>query len=234
MLGKWELSWNKQRIILENQESKRPWTYELTQPTYCSHCGRSLLRGKFCWDKIRHENLQFAEKVFQLGLYYPRYKLEEQPQADILTQHILALKDDHEFSQPIGESMAMTLLNNYREMLDADFLVPVPSYGNNSDHSMAICEVISEHIRKVMNIKIKVQNALKKILDTKLHMLPSGPARKEMVNDMFVSNEGISVTGKNIILVDDLLTTGDAKSKCMKILKLNGAKKIWVYVAAGT
>jgi predicted amidophosphoribosyltransferase len=231
----WDLSWSPQKIFLHNIETGVDWTYELATPPYCNHCGRSLLRGQFCWDTIRHENLQSSDKVFHLGLYYPRTKLDKQPKTDILTQHILALKDDHSFAQPIGQSMAMTILNTYKEMMDADLFVPVPSYGTNFNHSSALCDVMSKHLQNSLNRRIDVHNCIQKIMDVKLHMAQSGvDSRKELANNMFVANDSISVQGKNIILVDDLLTTGDSKNKCIRILKFHGAKKIWVYVAAGT
>ena len=64
-------------------------------------------------------------------------------------------------------------------------------------------------------------------------MLPGLTERQEAVEGMFVSSDKISILGKNVILVDDLLTSADTKGECLKILKKYGAKKIWVYVAAG-
>ena len=235
MKGSWNLKWSKERVFLQNPTTEKKWTYELAEPPYCLHCGRSLVRGSFCWDDIRHQNLQFTDKTFQLGTYYPTAKVEElQPETDILTQHILGLKSDHEYAQPIGEAMAMSMINNYREMLDADLMIPIPSYDTNENHTNALCNVISEHIQKTMGKTIDVQTGITKTTSTKLHMLPSGTAREEVINEMFVSNDNMSVIGKNVILVDDLLTRGDAKNKCTRIVKLKGATKIWIYVTAGT
>lgn len=50
---------------------------------------------------------------------------------------------------------------------------------------------------------------------------------------MFTAAQNIDVEGKDVILVDDMLTTGDTKSECIRILKNNGVRKIWIYVAAG-
>lgn len=64
-------------------------------------------------------------------------------------------------------------------------------------------------------------------------MLSSRADREEEVKGMFIAKNDIDIMKKNVLLVDDLLTTGDTKSECIRILKNNGALKIWVYVTAG-
>ena len=143
------------------------------------------------------------------------------------------MKNDNHYAEIIGTAMALTVINNYKEMLDADVLVPAPSFGSTFNHSYALCETISAHLNKTMNLNLLVNNAIDKVRNITLHRLSTREEREEAVEGMFEKNSSISVMGKDVILIDDLLTTGDTKKKCIKILKENGAKKVMVYVAAG-
>lgn len=49
--------------------------------------------------------------------------------------------------------------------------------------------------------------------------------RFESVKNNFISRGDLS--GKNILLVDDVLTTGATLSECARVLKNAGAKKVW-------
>lgn len=46
------------------------------------------------------------------------------------------------------------------------------------------------------------------------------------------SAKNSNLTGKNIILIDDVTTTGSTLNECAKILKQNGAKSVWGVVIA--
>lgn len=232
MSEEWDVNWTSERVLLHNNITGKNWTYELVSPPCCNICGKELVRGK-CWDYDRHSNLVQAERTFQMGFYFPSARQELQASSDILSQHILNLKDHSQYARPIGTAMAMTLINNYKEMLNVQFFVPVPSYGTDCNHAASLCEIISKHVENTLGIKIPVQIALNKIKNITLHKLRSRSERQEAVIGMFTPSSSISVVGKDIVLVDDLLTTADTKSECIKILKMHGAKRIWVFVAAG-
>jgi len=127
LIEDWNLSWENGKVILGKKSSEKIWHYDLTTPPYCDICGRSLVRRKICWDSERHKNLELAEKTFQMGFYFPYTKLDLQDESDILSQHIIRMKNDNGYAELIGTAMALTVVNNYKEMLDADILVPSPS-----------------------------------------------------------------------------------------------------------
>jgi len=212
--------------------SEKHWTYELLEEPYCVKCGNSLFRGSMCFDSHRHNCLTLADGSFQLGKYYGTTKLNRQDESDILTQHIHLLKDDSSFAEPIGTAMALAIINKYKILQDANLLVPIPSYEKLKNHSYALCEIICDHLQ-TSGITVSINPALRKIKDIKLHMLSNLDERQEAVHGMFESTADVAVRGKDVILLDDILTSGDTKGECIRILKMNGVRKIWVYVAAG-
>ena len=56
--------------------------------------------------------------------------------------------------------------------------------------------------------------------------------RKENVQGVFSLARGADVAGKRILLVDDILTTGQTASQCAKVMKDAGAASVDVLVAA--
>jgi len=60
------------------------------------------------------------------------------------------------------------------------------------------------------------------------------PQRAENIRGAFrVAHPG-KVAGRNVLLVDDVLTTGTTVSECARILRKAGAKEVWVATAART
>ena len=57
-------------------------------------------------------------------------------------------------------------------------------------------------------------------------------ARDLTVRNAFEVVKPDSVTGKNILLVDDVFTSGATASYCAKVLKKNGAGKVYVFTLA--
>ncbi len=56
--------------------------------------------------------------------------------------------------------------------------------------------------------------------------------REKILNGVFAAAEKINLRGKNILIVDDIFTTGTTCRECAKILKSLGAEKIFVMAFA--
>lgn len=56
--------------------------------------------------------------------------------------------------------------------------------------------------------------------------------RKENVQNRFRAGHGADVSGKKLLLVDDILTTGETASQCAKVMKDAGAVSVDVLVVA--
>ena len=54
----------------------------------------------------------------------------------------------------------------------------------------------------------------------------SAAARRENVRGVYAPVKPEEISGKTILIVDDIITTGSTLSECAKILKAEGAKKI--------
>jgi ComF family protein len=60
------------------------------------------------------------------------------------------------------------------------------------------------------------------------------PQRAENIRGAFRVEHRERIDGQNILLVDDVLTTGTTASECARVLRKAGAKKVWVATVART
>ena len=60
----------------------------------------------------------------------------------------------------------------------------------------------------------------------------SGKARRNNLKGAFTVNRPGEVDGRNVLLVDDILTTGSTVDECAKVLRKAGAKRIEIFTIA--
>jgi ComF family protein len=79
-----------------------------------------------------------------------------------------------------------------------------------------------------IRFKIPVLDILKRIRETKTQVGMTNLQRKLNVKNVFeIINHKSEIINKNILLVDDVVTTGSTLMEAAKILKKNGAKKVF-------
>lgn len=91
---------------------------------------------------------------------------------------------------------------------------------------------LAKGLSKELGVPIS-KNALIKVKDYSHHEL-SGMKRADAVKDAFSKVDTADINGKNIILVDDIMTTGSTVNECSRILKEMGASFIAVVNVAKT
>jgi len=213
--------------------------YNIITGKICSICGdpRMLkIQGEFhCLESYLHNSLKDTDGIFQLGYYHKKYSTAKLMENDMLSKDILGLKNDPNYAIPLAKSMFLLMKNYFPILLDVDVIVPVPNHVDDSNsHAKAVAlsnELANEYIRA--GKQVNVVHALSKIKNISTHNL-SRSEREETVKNMFQFNTKESVRGKNVALVDDVLTAGNIKGKCASILKENGAKKVWCFIAGRT
>lgn len=113
-----------------------------------------------------------------------------------------------------------------------DMIVPVPLHSlkkrerefNQADR---LAKYLSSALHVPMNTKI-----LKRVAPTQSQTRLTRQERTENVKKAFALREPLDLKGMNIILIDDILTTGATTSACAGILRKAGAAKIQVWTVA--
>lgn len=95
------------------------------------------------------------------------------------------------------------------------------------DQSELIAREIARNIKK-----IKFEKVLKKVKNTKKQSLLKRKERANNVKNAYeIMNEQI-ICNKEIILFDDIYTSGATTNECARVLRENGAKKVTVFTLA--
>lgn len=91
--------------------------------------------------------------------------------------------------------------------------------------------LIAEVLGSAIGIPVQ-SDILKKIKKTKPQMSLSREERLTNLAGAYAVSDRAAVRGKNIILLDDVKTTGATLKEAAKVLKQAGAKKIWAITVA--
>ena len=144
-------------------------------------------------------------------------------------------------------SIAKTLAQYRRSDLEnagADYIVPVPMHRlRRADRGVNSPDFIAEELGRSLKIPV-VRHFIRRVRPTNLQHTLSQRARGENVADAFVwSSPGFrdrlgfrlfssSIAGKNVLLIDDILTTGSTCNEVTKVLLSAGASSVTVAVLA--
>ncbi len=119
----------------------------------------------------------------------------------------------------------------YRYLSFYDIIVPVPmSKEKRRKRGYNQTELIAKKVAKTIGISYKKLLYKKSGIATQSTLLRY--SRSSNIRNAFYIKDYLEVKDKNIILLDDIFTTGATAYECAKVLKEAGAKDILVVVIA--
>ena len=118
------------------------------------------------------------------------------------------------------------------ELKKYDSIIPVPmSKNKKSRRGYNQTELISKSLAKELGLEYN-NKSLVKIKSNQTQSTLTEKERFENVKNVFEVEHKELIKGKNIILFDDILTTGATIDECSKVLKKNGVNDIVVLTLA--
>ncbi|WP_372367628.1 ComF family protein [Candidatus Uabimicrobium sp. HlEnr_7] len=134
-----------------------------------------------------------------------------------------------------GQLLASLLFRNIARMpflQKIDFIIPVPMTAKKRiQRRYNQAEIIATHLSKKMQVYCMKRN-LVKIKNTKNQSSLSKEQRKQNVRNVFHLVNKSSLYQKNILLIDDICTTGNTLQACIKALKTAKCKNIYIATIA--
>jgi ComF family protein len=119
-----------------------------------------------------------------------------------------------------------------RDLVVPDAIIPVPLHGNRLrrrgfNQSLLLARAFFPDQRRRIN-----KTALTRRRDTVSQTGLDGAARRSNMRDAFVVSRPEAVRGQNLLLVDDVFTTGTTVNECARVLKQAGAAQVEVLTLA--
>lgn len=179
----------------------------------CNRCGKIINHmGDYC---INCKNREFH---FDTARSYTLYK---SPVSNLI-------KDYKFYGKKYLHTLFAEMLKRTYEYYEmkADFIVPVPIHKNIlNKRKYNHASLLAENFSKKVNVPFN-ENVLVKTKDTSLQAELNGTDRKKNLVGAFKVVDKKSVLGKDILLVDDIITTNSTINECSKMLKQAGAKSV--------
>lgn len=112
-----------------------------------------------------------------------------------------------------------------------DAVVPVPLHWRRQwDRGFNQSELLARHVASSHGIP--VIQALKRARATQVQAGLASAGRRRNMAGAFRARNGAAVSGKDLLLIDDVLTTGATASACAVALKRAGAKSVALLTVA--
>ncbi|HEY6369996.1 MAG TPA: ComF family protein [Candidatus Sulfotelmatobacter sp.] len=127
-----------------------------------------------------------------------------------------------------------------RSMYDQQpiLMVPVPRYtSKRRQREFNQAELIARTALKSYPEPERLQLAeglLLRTRDTHSQVGLTSHPRRENLRGAFAVTRAAEVTGRDVLLVDDVYTTGTTAAECARVLRRAGARQVWVATVAGT
>ncbi|GBE05204.1 MAG TPA: ComF family protein [Nitrospirae bacterium] len=183
----------------------------------CQRCGRPLVSDVSIICKGCIEDEPSFERASSFGLY-----------EGALRQAINLLK--YRGVKRLSAALADMMLDMQTPVLDA--VIPVPLYKTRlRQREFNQSAIFAKHLAGSTGTTL-ILDCLIKVRDTAPQVGLSAKQRRKNIKNAFEITRGETVRGKDILLVDDVFTTGATVRECSKLLKKTGAENIYVITLA--
>ncbi len=193
----------------------------LINTSACRVCGKPLYIQSTC-SECDNEVLYFYERAIAVGLY-----------EGAIRHYIHRLKyyKDISLAEPLGSLMAIRLKEG-KDFYQSEVVIPVPISPKKKEkrgfnQSYLLARVISRILKKPL-----LSDCLKRVKDTRAQSSLSRQDRLKNLRGAFQVTIPGQLRGKEVLLVDDVYTTGSTVNECARVLMGSGALKVNVIVLA--
>jgi len=189
-------------------------------PQVCYFCKTESERGETC---SKCKKGKFLDGIF-IGYFYD----------DLMRKLIHKFK--YEFFEDVGKEIGEKFGEDLKESfyLGSNFFIcPVPIHKKRYNfRGFNQAEILARKISEALFVEFF--DPIERVKNTKPQVELKREERINNVKNAFsIKKEFIGKLREKIILVDDVVTTGSTLEECARVLKENGAKKVFAVVLAG-
>lgn len=199
----------------------------LNHSSSCSHCHKPLdfanSDNTICDECRKYRTHDAITRNYSAAIYDGNIKM-------------LLFKLKFEKKKDVAKVLALIIdkyLKTNKLKLSCDYLVPVPiSDKRLAERGYNQALLIAKELSNVTGLK--VNNSLIRHKSTEHLHSQTVSERKAVLAEAFSINEAVNINNKNIIILDDIFTTGTTVNECARILLASGAKSVSSLTAART
>lgn len=213
-------------------------------PAYCLHCGSDAIDAQnpvcfSCMGKIPKTNFEKVKDNLVEKIFYGRLPIGAATSMYFFTKdsvlqnlmHLLKYKNKPEIGTYLGEQLGESLLQT-NKFENIDVITPVPlskkrQMKRGYNQAMEICKGVSNILDKPITETITFR-----IRDNETQTKKNRQERWENMQNVFAVNDAASLDGKNILLIDDVITTGATLETCAATLQKNANVNIYIATLA--
>jgi ComF family protein len=203
--------------------------------SYCSVCGEGLhFPAGIGAAESRCPLCQRADPPFERAIAYGSY---DAGLRDLI--HVLKFQQVRPAAEVLGRIMAKTMANLEQAMpVGTIAVVPVPLHKRKqSQRGFNQAEIIARSALKQLSRPKRYElctGVLLRRRETGSQIGLTRHQRRENLRGAFAVSDPTRILNRDILLIDDVLTTGTTASECARVLLRAGAARVWVATVART
>lgn len=189
--------------------------------TLCAKCGRFLREEATDFPTFCHScDEHFYDAARAVGIYRAA-----------LAASIIHLKREPFAAERLKQLFRVRFENS--DFQDATLIVPVPlSQKRFLERGFNQAAVLAEILSKKTALPFDAQSLVRTVHTPMHRAAMDTKARQKSVENAFEVKRADFVKDQNVLLVDDVFTSGATVSNCAKILKEKGARSVYVLTVA--
>lgn len=198
----------------------------------CPYCEKVIMNNGTICPKCKN-SFSYNKKIVPLDALLVATKYKEADIARII--HLFKYNFVRDLNIPLGKIMVQCFSKNSLPL--PNIIVPVPLHPRrlrwrDFNQSELLAKYLSQNLAPSLEIPLNTKLLKRRRFTQPQMKIKNYSERKENLQNAFVAIYPDKVKNKVILLVDDVCTTGATLLECAKILKKNGARKVFGIVIA--
>ena len=195
---------------------------------YCLNCKRELRPIPNYFAQMYSNSNSFItnfDKIYYDGICAPFYHSDGSKRMVYNYKFYNRSELKHILTDCMAESF-----ENHLKSLNIDYFCEVPTkfisvLKRGYNHTLLLSKLTSE------KCNVKRLSLLKLIGKKSVQHKLTAIERAKNVKGVYSFNTKFNIKGKNIVIIDDIFSTGSTINECSKVLKKNGANKVYSLTA---